>query len=703
MCWFHGWPIAMLTCFLLLTLPLPGCSWAVGAPESHRRQRLVQAEVVPETLAQAQAKSLSCDLSARGCLAGAAAAVLITRRRGRGFSARRAFKLDGPEGPLVLITSTLIGLSTGFAVVIFEITIKSFEELREELPYPIIAPIIGALILAGIFTAFGGKEGLAGTDVKALKSYAAEGSKPPENWPIRAGANALCSAVTLGWGNSLGPEAPAAVLGANVAFGLGNAFSIFGKPEAPADQETDSMARGTPLSPEDRALIEKAMAGSKVVAQLPGKELDKLLGYFREVRVKEGDDVMTQGDEVADDDPGLFVTKSGALDVFVTGDEGVEKKVFSYMDSGALVGELAVLFNAPRAATVKARSDALLWSVDRKSFEACGGRSEGSMARINQNPDALLASGAAAGVAAGFNAPIAGIFFAAEVIRPVNNNALDLTTRLLAAAVSAAVVQSFFPGGPAIVASGFSWSGGNLELLLFVLLGVLTGLVSYGFKKVFEKARELAAWLGSLGVPATFLPVAGAVLTVILSLVCEDRVQFDGFKAVNEILKDASKPLVDGASNLSFAPLMQERGTIGMLGAASLLSIMVLKIITTTFSASTGLVGGTFAPSIFMGACLGGALGRIVEGLTLAHSASTTYIVVGMASMLASNCSVPITSVILAVELAGGASYEATLPLISGIGVALYVSAVLLPSLLDGIDRSSALKRLEDSASDTGV
>ena len=46
-----------------------------------------------------------------------------------------------------------------------------------------------------------------------------------------------------------------------------------------------------------------------------------------------------------------------------------------------MVGELAVLFRAPRAATVKARSDAVLLSVDRRSFEACGGRSEGSMAR----------------------------------------------------------------------------------------------------------------------------------------------------------------------------------------------------------------------------------------------------------------------------------------------------------------------------------
>lgn len=54
-------------------------------------------------------------------------------------------------------------------------------------------------------------------------------------------------------------------------------------------------------------------------------------------------------------------------------------------------------------------------------------------------------------------------------------------------------------------------------------------------------------------------------------------------------------------------------------------------------------------------------------------------------------------------ELAGGASYEATLPLITGIGVALYVSAVLLPALLDGLDRDAALQRLGEAAEDTGL
>merc|ERR1719401_2110976 len=98
-----------------------------------------------------------------------------------------------------------------------------------------------------------------------------------------------------------------------------------------------------------------------------------------------------------------------------------------------------------------------------------------------------------------------------------------------------------------------------------------------------------------------------------------------------------------------------------------------------------------------MGACLGGALGRSLEASlsgALTLSSTSTYFVVGASSMLAATCNVPLTSLVLAVELAGGASYEATLPLIVAIGVAVYVSSVLLPGLLDGISRRDALAKL---------
>jgi len=635
--------------------------------------------------------------------------------RGRARTAAASTQSD-TQGPIVFLTSAAIGISTGFGVLVFEGAIGFLEEAREEIPFSPFAPVFGAIFLVGLIAVFG-KDGLKGTDIKSLKSYATPGGpSPPENWPLRAAGNSLAAAVTLGSGNSLGPEAPAAVLGANVAFGVSQALSLFGTAEPTKEEASAKLEEGRKPGREQKALIEKALAGSQVVAALEAGEVERLLDSFQEVTLSAGERLMKQGDRVGDDEPGLYVTESGELDVYVTqeGGEGLGEKVFTYKEDGQLIGELAVLFSAPRAATVVAQTDCTLWTVDRDSFLAAGGRSQGSARRLSMNPDSVLASGAAAGVAAGFNAPIAGIFFASEVVRPTGENSLDLTTRLLAAALSAAVVRTFASGGPGLgdVSSlQFAWLGGNVELLAFIGLGIAIGCVSYGFGRAQQAARGTVAMLTESGVPSNIMPIVGSIFMVLISSACSGRVLFDGFKAINEVLADTVLPLDPSASQWSLGPLLGARGLesqVGLLSAASLLLLVFLKLSATVISQASGLVGGVFAPSLFMGACLGGAFGRALGaslGAAAIVSSPSTYLVVGAASMLAANCSVPITSVVLAVEIAGGASYEATLPLICGIAVATYVSSVLLPRLLEGISRDEALRRLDAGkpADDLGV
>jgi len=441
---------------------------------------------------------------------------------------------------------------------------------------------------------------------------------------------------------------------------------------------------------------------------MEAKEIDKLEKSFRKVTLAKGDVLMKQGDDVGDSDPGLYVTSSGELDVFVAMDdeEGevteFGKKVASYSGGGQLIGELAVLFRAPRAASVVATTDCMLWTVDRASFRAAGGRTQGAMKSLSMNSDSVVASGAAAGVAAGFNAPIAGIFFASEVIRPAKENSLDLTTRLLAAALSAAVVTSFTGGGPGFLTDvDFAWRGGNVELVIFTLLGVAVGVVSYAFRRAAASSRSLIAFAKEKGYPENLLPFIGALATVVISLWCSGRVQFDGFGALNEVLGDAKRPLDPSMSEWSIGPLLAPRDSDVSFTVMALLGLLASKILSTAICQASGLVGGAFAPSLFMGACLGAAVGRAAAALlggVQIISSSATYVVVGAASMLAANCSVPVTSVVLAVELAGGTSYEATLPLIVGIGLALYISSVLLPALLEGLSREDALMQLEEKA-----
>lgn len=615
---------------------------------------------------------------------------------------------SGDSGPLSLVTSASIGICTGFGVLAFEMLIHSLEHLREAIPFPLVAPIGGALLLGLIFT-LRGDDGLKGTDLKSLKSYdGAGGAKPPEDAPLRAAMNATCAAISLGFGNSLGPEAPAATLGANVAF---NIYQVVRPSDDVDEGKVKVDVESGPAVPCEMtsALISQALAGSQVVANLEDSEIERLKRSFKQVKVAAGEPLIKQGDEVGDKDPGLFIVETGNLDVYVQGQgetgSGFGKKVFSYTERGMVIGELAVLYRDPRAATVLAQTDSVLWSVDRASFVAAGGRAEGAMKTLSMSPASLLASGAAAGVAAGFNAPIAGIFFAAEVVRPTGENSLDLVTRLLAAALSAAVVKSFTSGDATLTQVQFDWVGGNVELLAFIFLGALTGVVSYMTRRWAGLAREGISTLSDNGVPKNLLPLVGSIFTICASLLCAGRVQFDGFGAFNEVLGDAALPMAEGTTQLSLDGLTADRittpGEFGVFTAASLLALVFLKMTSTGVCQASGLVGGTFAPALYMGACLGGSLGRslgaAVAGLGVVSSPST-YVVAGAASMLAANCSVPITSVVLAVELAGGSSYSATLPLICGIGIATYVSNIYLPGLFEGLDRGAALRRLEAAA-----
>lgn len=106
------------------------------------------------------------------------------------------------------------------------------------------------------------------------KSYAAPGGpEPPENWTLRAAGNALSAAITLGSGNSLGPEAPAATLGANVAFGLGQA-----RPSG-TDGRWTSRGLGT------AELSGLRLTAGHLYVLMPGREAKRWVGGIKVARL----------------------------------------------------------------------------------------------------------------------------------------------------------------------------------------------------------------------------------------------------------------------------------------------------------------------------------------------------------------------------------------------------------------------------------
>jgi cAMP-dependent protein kinase regulator len=117
---------------------------------------------------------------------------------------------------------------------------------------------------------------------------------------------------------------------------------------------------------EDR--LTQALMKSFMFSMLAGDDLQTVIKAFQEISLKKDEVVIKQGDKVADDCPALFVFEKGKLLVFKDTSEGKDQ-VNSYTEAGAYFGELALLYDAPRAATVVADEDSLCWGIDRATYE----------------------------------------------------------------------------------------------------------------------------------------------------------------------------------------------------------------------------------------------------------------------------------------------------------------------------------------------
>ena len=289
----------------------------------------------------------------------------------------------------------------------------------------------------------------------------------------------------------------------------------------------------------------------------------------------------------------------------------------------------------------------------------------------------LLAAGCASGIAAGFNAPIAGLFFALEAVRPMQDTQ-GPPMQLLAAVLAATVSQLGLGSSPAVDLDFFDWAPARSlwELPLFMLLGLCCGLVSAALRNL----RNLGKWLfqkaEQAGCPSYLFPILGGLVVALVTFSPSTKeVLYRGFANVNLVLQYA-----DGSRQpLEFGdPLLH------------LLLLLFCKVILTAVCQSSGLVGGLFAPALFMGACLGGVAGRTLRdnfwpwaislpglGIVKAFSVPATYAVVAMAACLGSICKVPLTSVVLLLELSGGKDYGVVLPVVAATGVAVYVDDLL--------------------------
>ena len=273
----------------------------------------------------------------------------------------------------------------------------------------------------------------------------------------------------------------------------------------------------------------------------------------------------------------------------------------------------------------------------------------GQLARVPERRLRLLvACGAAGGISATFNAPIAGVFFALEVIlRDFETESFGLV--VLSSVTADAIGRAAFGSASFLKLPAFTLSS-PLEFLLYGLLGAVAGVVGVVFIRVLYGAEDLAdrLWRG----PAWARPAAGGVLLGGLLLVLPEM-----YGVGYPVLTRA----VDGHYALAFV-----------------LVLLVAKIAATSLTIAIGGSGGVFAPALFMGAMLGSGFGQAAHALlpSLAGS-SGAYALVGMGAVFAGAARAPITAVIIIFELTG--DYGIVLPLMLAIVLATAVSKRLAP------------------------
>lgn len=274
----------------------------------------------------------------------------------------------------------------------------------------------------------------------------------------------------------------------------------------------------------------------------------------------------------------------------------------------------------------------------------------------------LVACGAAAGIAATFNAPIAGVIFALEII--LRRFTVRHFSSVVISAVAASVVGRVAFGDVAAFAIPFEYGVSSLwEFLLYPVLGVLAAIVGVLFTRLLYASEDL--FEGWRRPPEWVKPAIGGALLGLLAL---------GYPLIR-LTQPVTWQSVPQIFNVGYEIIEGALANNILFGAAFLL--LSAKIIATCLTLGSGGSGGVFAPSLFMGAMLGVAfeqfVSRYLPGIVGPPGA---YALVGMGAVFAAAGHAPITAVLILFELTG--DYRIILPLMLTVVVATLISQRML-------------------------
>lgn len=253
----------------------------------------------------------------------------------------------------------------------------------------------------------------------------------------------------------------------------------------------------------------------------------------------------------------------------------------------------------------------------------------------------LLASGAAAGIAATFNAPVAGALFGMEVV--LGSYAMGVIVPTLVAAVTGTVTFNAIMGNHLVLPTATFGLGHPSEVLLLLLLGALAGLMGLAYARGLDLVETVS---GRWRVPFLVKSLAGGLALALF-----------GFAA----------PQVLGVGYDTM-----QRAVAGNLALTGFLSLLAAKYVATLATIGAGGSGGVFAPSLYLGTMLGGSFGAVLHSLAPGLAAHPqAYAVAGMGAVFAAAAQAPLTAITIILEITG--DYEMTAGVIAACAMSYFV------------------------------
>lgn len=285
------------------------------------------------------------------------------------------------------------------------------------------------------------------------------------------------------------------------------------------------------------------------------------------------------------------------------------------------------------------------------------GSKTGQVLRVSgKRMKVYIAAGCAGGVAGIFNAPIAGIFFAAEIVLLGTYEISSFAALVVASAMATVVSRAYYGEVPAFPIPDYHVVNVFVEIPLYIVLALIVGMLAVLHTRFFYFVRD---WFRALAFPEQAKPVLGAFVVGCIGIVFP-QVMGNGYGYIAEILSGQ-----------------------GLLWV--MLCLIVLKSAATAITIGSGGAGGLFAPSLFIGSVVGGAFGGIVHQLLPAYTARPgAYATVGIGAFLAASTHAPMTAIFLLFEMTG--NYLIIIPIMISAILGTTIATSLYEDSIDTVD-----------------